>query len=94
MKTILLLIGLFSCFSIKAQTTIDKPVVCTKAVEMVAGIEKFGEKVIWASPSPVEKSNYVFFGNRETGTWSLVQIVQDIGCLVAYGEAGKVKDQL
>ena len=93
MKPILLLMGLFFCFNIEAQT-INKPVMCGKVNEVQAQLERFGERVVWTSPSPVEKSNYVFFGNRETGTWSLLQIIDGIGCLVAFGEVAKVKDEL
>jgi len=92
MKNIVLLLGLFSCFISEAQT-INKPVLCGKADELRESLEKIGERVVWVSPSPVEKSMYFFYGNRDTGAWSLVQVVQGIGCLVAYGEA-KVKDEL
>lgn len=85
--------GLFLCFKAEAQT-INKPVACGKVEEAQAQLEKFGERVIWTSPSPVEKSNYVFYGNRETGTWSLLQVIDGIGCLVAFGEAVKAKSEL
>ena len=92
MKVALLLIGLF--FPLSAQQTINKPVLCDKADELQDQLNKFGERVMWASPSPVEKSEYIFYGNRETGTWSLVQIVEGIGCLIAFGEAAKVRGEL
>lgn len=93
MKSLLLLIGLFSCFNIEAQT-INKPILCIQVEELYKNLEKVGEKVVWVSPSPVEKSNYVFMGNRETGAWSLIQVIENIGCLVAFGGAIKMKDQL
>ena len=93
MKNIVLLMGLFLCAISEAQT-INKPVLCGKKEVVAADLEKFKEVPIWTSPSPVEKSEYVFFGNRETGTWSLVQIMDGIGCLVAFGEAAKVKGEL
>lgn len=93
MKNIVLLLGLFFCIISEAQT-INKPVLCNKADELRESLEKIGERAVWVSPSPVEKSVYIFYGNRETGAWSLVQVVQEIGCLVAFGEAGKAKDEL
>jgi hypothetical protein len=92
MKSLLLLIGLFFC-AISGAQNINKPVLCSKADELRESLEKIGERVVWASPSPVEKSVYLFYGNRETGAWSLVQVVQGVGCLVAFGEA-KVKGEL
>lgn len=93
MKNIVLLIGLFFC-AISEAETINKPVLCGKKESVAADLEKFKEVPIWISPSPVEKSEYIFYGNRETGTWSLVQIIDGIGCLVAFGEAAKVKGDL
>ena len=93
MKNIVLLIGLFLCAISEAQT-INKPVLCGKKEVVALDLEKFKEVPIWISPSPVEKSEYIFYGNRETGTWSLVQIVDGIGCLVAFGEAAKVRGEL
>ena len=93
MKLISLLIGLFFCLISEAQT-INKPVLCGKADDFQAQFEKFGERIVWTSPSPVEKSNYVFLGNRDTGTWSLLQVIDGVACLVAFGEAAKVKGEL
>jgi len=93
MKAILLTLCLFFCFNAEAQNA-NKPVLCGKAEDMKESVEKLGEKVIWISPSPAEKSEYVFFGNKETGAWSLVQVVDGVGCLVAFGEAPKVKGDL
>ena len=93
MKNIVLLIGLFFCLISEAQT-INKPVLCGKKESVALDLEKFKEVPIWTSPSPVEKSKYNFYGNRKTGTWSLVQIMDGIGCLVAFGEAAKVKGEL
>jgi len=95
MKNIVLLLGLFSCSSIDAQQhTINKPIVCSTVEQVEIELAKFGEHSVWTSPSPVEKSNYVFYGNREKGTWTLVQIIDGIGCLVAFGEVVKVKDEM
>jgi hypothetical protein len=93
MKTILLLIGLFF-LPVSAQQTINKPVLCDKAEALQAQFEKFGERIVWTSPSPVEKSNYIFYGNRDTGTWSLLQVIDGIACLVAFGETAKVRGEL
>lgn len=93
MLNIVLLLGLFFCAISEAQT-INKPVLCGKKEVVATDLEKFKEVPIWTSPSPVEKSEYIFYGNRETGTWSLVQIMDGIGCLVAFGEAAKVKGDL
>ena len=92
MKAICLLMSLFFCLISEAQT-VNKPVLCSKADELRESLEKIGERVVWVSPSPVEKSVYFFYGNRQTGAWSLVQVVQGVGCLVAFGEA-KTKDEL
>jgi hypothetical protein len=93
MKILFFFLSLFFLTITQAQT-INKPVFCGEQTEMASALEKLKEFPIWSSPSPVEKSLYIFYANRETGTWSLVQIADGIGCLVAYGEAGKNKDKL
>jgi len=82
---LLVLLGL----NVSAQQTLDKPVLCAALETVQDKMEEFGESVLWTSPSIREESEYAFYGNRETGSWTLVQIIQGIGCLVAFGEAGK-----
>ena len=72
-----------------AQVTLDKPVLCGQLQTVQERLKEFGESVVWTSPSALEESDYVFYGNHETGAWTLVQIVNGVGCLVAFGEAGK-----
>tara|TARA_R110000868_G_scaffold407598_3_gene689211 strand:- start:1111 stop:1392 length:282 start_codon:yes stop_codon:yes gene_type:complete len=93
MKTVLLLIGLSFCIISEAQT-VNKPVLCGKADDVHEQLKQVGENVIWLSASPLDKSNYIFYGNSETGTWSLVQIFDGVACLVGFGEANKIKDNL
>lgn len=93
MKTILLLMGLSFCIISEAQT-VDKPVLCAKAADLREQLEGFGERVIWLSPSPADKTSYIFYGNRESGTWTLLQIIGEAACIVGYGEALKIRDTL
>jgi len=81
---LLVLLGL----NVSAET-LDKPVRCASLETVQEKMKEFGESVLWTSPSVLEESDYAFYGNRETGSWSLVQIIHGIGCLVAFGEAGK-----
>ena len=86
----LLLIALiFLGLNVSAEETVNKPVVCGILQEVQVQMKSFGKTIIWTAPSSVEESEYVFYGNRETGTWTLVQIIKGIGCLMAFGEAGK-----
>ena len=93
MKKIFVLAGLLFFFQVEAQT-INKPVLCGNKDKVDTELAELNEFPVWVSPSPVEKSIYIFYGNRETGNWSLVQVIQDIGCLVAFGKAHKLKDDL
>lgn len=93
MKTLLLLMGLFFCAISEAQT-VDKPVLCGKTDEVRQQLGQFGEVVVWLSLSPADETSYIFFGNRESGTWTLLQIIGEAACIVGYGEALKIRDTL
>ena len=80
---------IFLGLNVSAEETVNKPVQCGLLQEVQDQMMLFGETVIWSAPSSVEESEYVFYGNRDTGTWTLVQIIKGVGCLVAFGEAGK-----
>lgn len=86
-----LLFGLFVFLGLNtsAQEMLDKPVLCAALQTVENRMKEFGESVLWTSPSVLEESDYAFYGNRETGTWTLVQIIKGVGCLVAFGEVNK-----
>lgn len=86
-----LLFGLliFLGLNVSAQETLDKPVLCAALQTVEDRMAEFGESVLWTSPSALEESDYAFYGNRETGSWTLVQIIKGVGCLVAFGEVNK-----
>jgi hypothetical protein len=86
---LLLAVILFFGLSVSAGETINKPVMCDALLSVQDRMKEFGESVLWTSPSIQEESDYAFYGNRETGAWTLVQIIKGVGCLVAFGEAGK-----
>jgi hypothetical protein len=92
MKSIFLLVILFFCSQILAQHfKVDKPVVCSDPKEIYAQLADFNESPVWMSASPAEKSEYIFFFSKESGTWSLIQHrpSESVACLVAYGEMGR-----
>jgi hypothetical protein len=80
---------IFLGVDVSAGETLNKPVMCAALQTVQDKMKEFGESVIWTAPSILEESDYAFYGNRETGSWTLVQIIKGVGCLVAFGEAGK-----
>lgn len=92
MKKLLALLGLFLCFTLEAQEfKVDKTVICNNTDKVFSELKGFKESPIWTSLSPIEKSEYVFFFGKESGTWSLVQVIpsEGVACLVAFGETGR-----
>ena len=86
MKKLLIALLLATC-SVQAELVeLQKTVVCSELKDLVAILERVDEKKIWIGESPKEKSKYIFFGNTETGTWSIVQVVENVGCLIGFGE--------
>ncbi|CAB4125032.1 hypothetical protein UFOVP58_53 [uncultured Caudovirales phage] len=86
MKKLLIALLLVTCSAQAEMVEIQKTVVCAELKDLVAILERVGEKKIWLGDSPKEKSKYIFFGNAETGTWSIVQVVDKVGCLIGFGE--------
>ena len=86
MKKLLIALLLVTCSAQAELVELQKTVVCSELKELVALLDKVGEKKIWLGESVKEKSKYIFFGNAETGTWSIVQVVNNVGCLIGFGE--------
>lgn len=86
MKKLLIALLLVTCSTQAELVELQKTVVCAELKELVALLDKVGEKKIWLGESVKEKSKYIFFGNAETGTWSIVQVVDKVGCLIGFGE--------
>ena len=86
MKKLFIALLLVTCSAQAEMVEIQKTVVCAELKDLVAILERVGEKKIWLGDSPKEKSKYIFFGNAETGTWSIVQVVDKVGCLIGFGE--------
>ena len=86
MKKLLIALLLVTCSAQAEMVELQKTVVCAELKELVSLLDKVGEKKIWVGQSVKEKSGYIFFGNAETGTWSIVQVIDKVACLIGFGE--------
>lgn len=70
----------------------EKPVVCYDLKELVDKLKNgYNEDVVFVStndlyPNPTKIS---IFENRETGTWTIVEYADNIGCVLGVGKNSK-----
>lgn len=70
----------------QAPNTVDKPVVCVNVEVLMAELEssKYKEVPFWMGTD--SKSYWGLVVNEKTGTWSLIQFDQEIGCIIGVGK--------
>lgn len=65
--------------------TIDKKIVCTTADNLSQAIanSSFKESPVWIAKD--DTSSWAIVASQETGTWTLIQFDNNIGCIVGSG---------
>ena len=70
----------------QAQVQIQKTLVCTDAVGLLETLrDEYKEIPLWVGDSSTEKSKYVLYVNLKTNDWTLLQLVNNIGCIIDAG---------
>ena len=78
-----------------AATRAQKPVVCEETTIVMDNIKKseYKEVPYWVGTSRSEKSAFLIVANKETGTWTLLQVIEGgATCIIGTGEQVKLQD--
>jgi hypothetical protein len=91
MKKLVLGLLLLPMVAVAQQTqpesvTVDKPVLCTQTEALMSTMEKsdYQEIPYWMGTD--SNSYWALVVNQKTGTWTMIQFTQDVGCIVGAGE--------
>ena len=92
MKKIVLLLGLLCPAVLTAQQsqsfgTFNKQIVCAPVEVLLKGLASpdVKELPLWIGKDESEKSDYVVFVNSKTKAFTLVQMGQQVGCILGIG---------
>jgi hypothetical protein len=66
----------------------QKPVVCDTVDVVLSNINKneYKEKAQWVGNSP-DKTTFILFTNKQTGTWTLLQVIGEAACVLGFGDS-------
>ena len=66
--------------------TVDKPVICVQTEVLMSTMEKsdYQEIPYWMGTD--SNSYWGLVVNQKTGTWTMIQFTQDMGCIVGAGK--------
>jgi|688.fasta_scaffold32249_10 hypothetical protein len=90
-KLILLTALLFPTFSLSQSNqsfgTFNKPVTCAPIEIILKGLSDpdIKEMPLWIGKDETEKSEYVIFVNSKTKAFTIVQMGQQVGCILGIG---------
>lgn len=64
----------------------QKPVFCNTTKNMIDYLtERWKEKPMWVSKDSENDSRYVLMVNEETKTWSMIQMTDNVACVIGLG---------
>lgn len=70
----------------RAQIQVEKTLVCTDALGLLEILrDEYKEIPLWVGDSPSGKSKYVLYVNLKTNEWTLLQLVNNLGCIIDAG---------
>ncbi len=76
--------------AITAQTVTNKEVYCDDAKKVISSLVtgEYQEKLAWMGDSESGDSKFVLLMNTKTKTWTLIQMNQEVACVLGSGEKG------
>lgn len=90
-KLLFFVIMLFSGISTaQVQVQKDKPVICYDLKGLVERLKgQYDEKLLFSYPNGLYQfaTNISMYSNKETGTWTLIEHNEDLGCVLGAGKA-------
>jgi hypothetical protein len=68
-------------------TTVDKKVVCTTVEDLSNALNNnsFAELPVWIGKD--DTSSWALIANKSTGTWTLIQFNDKVGCVIGSGDS-------
>jgi hypothetical protein len=64
-----------------------KPILCDNIKTLITGLtENYNEKPVWTARNPVDDTRFALFVNNKEGTWTLLQMTQEIACIIGVGQ--------
>ena len=93
MKKILFFVMLLLVTNVHAETQKHKPVLCYDLNELVERMMgQYGEKINFTYDDSFYKftTSISMFVNKETGSWTLIEHDESIGCVLAAGKSEKL----
>lgn len=67
-----------------------KPVLCDNVQSLIKGLtENYNEKPVWTARNPVDDTRFALFVNPKEGTWTLLQMTQEVACIIGVGQESK-----
>ena len=68
---------------------INKPVVCTDFTELLKSLKNtYEEQPVFLGKDA--DTNYSLFVNSKTGTWTMIQFIDDVACVIGMGGNAKL----
>ena len=69
----------------------NKPVICGPADVVLKGLadQEVNEKPIWIGKNEDRRSDWVLFVNGKTSGFTLIQLGQEVACIIGLGEKSK-----
>lgn len=92
-KLVLAVVGLILTVSqqVQAQVQLQRTVNCADAVSLLETLTgEYKESPSWLGDSATGKSKYVLHINHQNGEWTLLQIAENFGCIIATGRGSIV----
>jgi len=93
MKHLLLVIaGLLAAVAAWALTTVDKPVYCDEPKKIISSLvgQEYQEVPVWMGMSESNDSRYILMMNSTTKSWTIIQMNQQVACILGTGDRGQL----
>lgn len=70
--------------------TLMKPLKCTTIENVIQFLKQYDEKLFWLGrDNLLDSTQIALYKNEESGTWTLIQFDNKIGCVLGVGNLGK-----
>ena len=92
MRTLVLacLLSLYGSLAQAQAFETSKPILCDKIQSLVESLtNEYDEKPVWTARNPQDKSKYVLFLNSQTLDWTLLQMNDEVACIIGVGKESR-----
>ena len=90
-KIVILLLSFLCSTSWAEGFVIQKPMICVDLPDLLKSLkDSHKELPVFIANDSSDKTKYSLFINQKTGTWTMIQFVDDVACIVGFGTEAKV----